>query len=87
MESTVTAVVTALLAVQGVAMFRIISRIVQRKRAEEKLEDELVKLVSRDLKMLNKARKYAKELTVAPDKPEEVANAYRFILEALKGLE
>lgn len=83
----VTAIVTALLAVQGVAMFRIINRIVQRKRAEEKLEDELVRLLSSDVKMLNKARKYAKELTDAPHQPEEVANAYKFLLEALKRLE
>jgi hypothetical protein len=83
----VTSIVTALLAVQGVGMFRIISRIVQRKRAEEKLEGELARLISSDLKMLNKARKYARELTAAPHKPEELAHAYKFLEEALKRLE
>jgi transcription elongation GreA/GreB family factor len=83
----VTTIVAALLAVQGVAMFRIINRMVRKKRAEEKLEDELARLITKDLKMLNRARNLARELTTGQQDPEHVAKAYKFLEEALKRLD
>jgi uncharacterized protein YoxC len=84
---TATAILAGLFAVQGVAIVRILNRILQKRRAEEKLEDEISRLMLRDIKLLNRANRLRKELKGGSADPEVVAMAYKFLQDAIKELE